>query len=189
MCAFLFSRAQRNFNSILFYSTQSALPFGKGVRLFTDDFHPGIEVGRTRMLQQKENHDWMIQLHVGYFFHRFVQHAVYVDLDMGYRYKIGNLGIESFLGAGLLQSIPATAKLKLNDTGDYTNNKGIGRLQVSANLGLGLSYIFRSGSLKDIRFFTRYGQRIQFPFINAYVPLLPYNSFSIGGEWPIHNKK
>ena len=79
-----------------------------------------------------------------------------------------------------MHSIPDTAKRKLSEEGEYENNKGIGRMQAMATYGIGFSYVLNPAAAKTIRVFTSYQQRLQFPFVKSYVPLLPYNSFIIG---------
>jgi hypothetical protein len=168
------------------YNTQNAMPFGKFVGMFKEQFHPGIEAIYGRNISQKKNHDWFLELRLSYFFHRYVQHAIPVYLDFGYRYKINDkFSAETSIGAGYMHSIPATAKLKLNEEGDYENNKGIGRAQIMATYSLGFGYTLHPKSAKSLTAFVNYQQRVQTPFINSYVPVLPYSSFMIGVRKPI----
>jgi len=60
--------------------------------------------------------------------------------------------------------------------GDYVNNKAAGRMQAIVTAATGLSYQID----KTFGIFIIYQQRIQFPFVKSYVPLLPYNSLFIG---------
>ena len=150
---------KQKYFSAAFFTTQNAYPFGRFVGLFKETIHPGLEIG----------------------YHRFVQHGLPLYLNFGYRYKFNSrLTAETSIGAGYMHSIPATAKLKLNQEGEYENNKGIGRIQAMATYGLGFSYVLNPAATKTIRVFTCYQQRLQFPFVKSYVPLLPYNSFMIG---------
>ena len=171
----------QKYESIAIYNTQPAMPFGKFAELFTGRFHPGVEYGRGFTLSSKKKHDWFLELKGGYFFHRFVQHGIPAYANAGYRYKFNSrFSAETSIGAGGMLSIPATGKYKLNDNGEYENNKGIGRLQAIATYGIGGSYLVRPSAKKPIRVFVQYQQKLQFPFIKTYVPLLPYNSFMIG---------
>lgn len=176
----------QKYESIGIYNTQTAMPFGKFAGLFTGPVHPGIEYGRGFILSSKEKHDWFLEIKAGYFFHRFVQHGIPVYANAGYRYKISSrICAETSVGAGGMQSIPATGKYKLNDNGEYENNKGIGRVQAIATYGIGGSYLLTPSAKKPMRGFLLYQQKLQFPFIRTYVPLLPYNSFMIGITRPI----
>ena len=171
----------QKYESIAIYNTQPAMPFGKFAELFTGRLHPGVEYGRGFTLSSKTKHDWFLELKGGYFFHRFVQHGIPAYASAGYRYKFNSrFSAETSIGAGGMLSIPATGKYKLNDNGEYENNKGIGRLQAIATYSIGGSYLVQPSAKKPIRVFVQYQQKLQFPFIKTYVPLLPYNSFMIG---------
>lgn len=180
----------QKYESLGIYNTQSAMPFGKFAGMFTGPFHPGIEYGRGFTLSSKEKHDWFLEVKAGYFFHRFVQHGIPVYANAGYRYKFSpRLFGETSIGAGGMQSIPATGKYKLNENGEYENNKGIGRVQAIASFGIGGSYLIQPSSKRSMRGFLLYQQKIQFPFIRTYVPLLPYNSFMLGISRTISKSK
>lgn len=171
----------QKYESLGIYNTQTAMPFGKFAGLFTSPVHPGIEYGRGYILSSKKKHDWFLEVKAGYFFHRFVQHGIPVYANAGYRYHFTDrISAETAIGAGGMQSIPATGKYKLNDNGEYENNKGIGRVQAIATYGIGGSYLLTPSAEKPMRGFLLYQQKLQFPFIRTYVPLLPYNSFMIG---------
>jgi hypothetical protein len=175
--------------SIAAFTTQNDLPFGKSAGLFREIVHPGIEAGYGKIISPKQKHEWFGELKFAYFFHRFVQHGIPVYLNFGYRYKINNrFFAETSLGAGYMHSIPATAKLKLNENGEYINNKGIGRMQATASYSLGLGYTLRPNAEKPVKIFTVYQQRLQMPFVKSYVPILPYNSFMIGISKPVQKK-
>ena len=172
---------KQKYFSAAFFTTQNAYPFGKFVGLFKETIHPGIEIGYGKILKPKEKHEWFSEVKMGYFYHRFVQHGLPLYLNFGYKYKFNSrLAAETSIGAGYMHSIPATAKLKLSEEGEYENNKGIGRMQAMATYGIGFSYVLNPAAAKTIRVFTSYQQRLQFPFVKSYVPLLPYNSFIIG---------
>ena len=126
------AQEQKYFSAAIF-TTQNAYPFGKFPGLFKEIIHPGIEIGYGKILKPKEKHEWFGEVKMGYFYHRFVQHGLPLYLNFGYRYKFNSrLTAETSIGAGYMHSIPATAKLKLNEEGEYENNKGIGRMQAMA---------------------------------------------------------
>ena len=167
--------------SLAVINIQSAMPFGKFAGIFSDQFHPGFEAGIGFNWKSKSKHDWFQEFKVGYFFHRFVQHAIPVYTDFGYRYKVSRrLTSAVMIGAGYLHSIPATAKLKLNKNGEYENNKEIGRIQAMASFGLRVSFMINPKASRPVSFFSQYQQLVQMPFVKSYVPLLPYNEMMIG---------
>lgn len=178
--------------SIALFNTQNARPFGKFAGLFNEVLHPGIEVGYGKNFSVHNNHEWFSELKLAYFYHRFVQHGVPLYLDFGYRCKVKNyFSVESSIGAGYMQSIPATAQLKLNSDGEYVKAKGIGRSQLTASFAIGLQYKINPLASKPLSVFAAYQQRVQMPFVKSYVPLLPYNNFLLGISRPIGktNKK
>ena len=187
----IFVSAQKNRNiSIAFLNTGSAYPFSQFGKLVSGIEHPGIEMGYAFNWKCKNKHDWFQEIKLAYFYHRFVQHAFPLYTDVGYRYKFSpKWSTQIALGAGYLHSIPATAKLKLGDNGDYKNDKGLGRAQVLAVLNFGAGYIIHPLGKKPLKIFATYQQFLQTPFVKAYVPILPYNSLLIGGSIPLQSHK
>src|SRR6185312_1702521 len=162
--------------SVAFLNTASAYPFSQFGKLIAGVEHPGLEIGYNFNWKTKNKHDWFQEIKVSYFYHRFVQHGIPLYTDIGYRYKFSHaISAQTSLGAGYMQSIPATAKLKLDANGEYKKNKGIGRSQAVAVLSFGLGYTIHSLK-KTPRLFITYQQFLQTPFVKAYVPILPYNS-------------
>ena len=185
----LAQKKKQKFISLAVTNSQTAMPFGKFSSLLFKDFHPGVEAGIGFNWKAKEKHDWFQEFKAGYFQHRFVQHGIPIYTNLGYRYKFSpKLSAEVLLGGGYLHSIPATAKLKLDENGEYQSNKGIGRMQAMVNFSARLSYNIQSGMNKPIQLFMQYQQQLQMPFVKSYVPLLPYNVFMIGASWPLKLK-
>ena len=180
------SAQKQKYLGMALFNTQTAVPFGKFAGLFTKEFHPGFEATYGKNISSRKKHDWFLEVKLAYFFHRYVQHGILLYLNFGYRYKINSrFSAETSIGAGYMQSIPATAKLKLNGNGDYVNNKGVGRMQAIATFEIGLGYTPNPSVKRPVTIFTNYQQRIQMPFVKSYVPLLPYNSFMLGIRIPI----
>ena len=177
---------QKKYIGAAIVTTQNAMPFGKFVGLFKETIHPGIEFHLGKNFKTMEKHDWFGELRAGYFLHRFVQHGLPISINAGYRYKFtARFSAQASIGGGYMHSIPATAKLKADQEGNYTNDKGVGRMQASATFDIGLAFIPDFTAKKQIRFFITYQQRIQMPFVKSYVPLLPYNNFLFGFSKPI----
>lgn len=167
--------------SIAANNNQTAFPFGKFVGLFAGPYHPGIEFGYSFNWSIKAKHDYFQRINAGYFYHRFAQHGIPVYTQIGFRYKFDNyIHLETALGGGYFHAIPATAQFKLNDNGEYTNGKRIGRPQAMLQFDLRASGNVTPASSKPLRLFLSYKQRLQTPFVKSYVPLLPYNIFEIG---------
>jgi hypothetical protein len=175
--------------SLAVYNTQNAMPFGKFSGLFSEILHPGIEFGYGKIFSKKEKHEFFGEVKLSYFYHRFVQHGIPLYLNFGYRRKIvQRLSADASFGLGYMHSIPAAGKYKLNSEGEYENNKGAGRMQATASFGIGLNYVLNPASVRPVKVFAIYQQRVQMPFVKSYVPLLPYNSFMIGASRPIKKR-
>jgi hypothetical protein len=146
--------------------------------------HPGFEAGYEFNWSTKEKHDWFQTFKAGYFYHRFVQHGIPLYTQFGYRYKWGDrIRATTAIGAGYMHAVPATAVLEMNSSGDYKNGKGFGRGQAIANLSVGVHY--QTHFWKKPVLTLQYQQRIQTPFVQSYVPLLPYNSLHLGFTLPL----
>lgn len=176
--------------SVAFLNTASAYPFSQFGKLVTGIEHPGIEIGYSFNWKIKSKHDWYQEIKLSYFYHRFVQHGIPLYTDIGYRYKFSKKwAAQVAVGAGYLHSIPATAKLKLGDNGEYKNNIGIGRSQAMAVVNAGIGYTFKPKGKRPLKLFATYQQLLQTPFVKAYVPILPYNSMLIGCSIPLISHK
>lgn len=172
---------RERFVSIAVTNHHSAYPFSAFASLFTKDVHPGFELGYGFNWTTKPKHDWYQAFKAGYFYHRFVQHAIPLYTQVGYRYKpVPRFQLSAALGAGYLHSIPATAVYQLRSDGSYKNAKGIGRGQAVFNLSTGMQYGLSKNSQKPTVIFLDYQQMLQTPFIKSYVPLLPYNGLAVG---------
>ncbi len=190
MTSFTVAGQRKEYVSAAVLSTQSDYPFGKFSKLVTQPLHPGFELGYGRNSGSKSKSEWFTELKLGYFYHRFVQHGIPLTLKFGYRYHFNSrFSLESSLGAGYLHSIPATSKFKLDENGEYENNKGLGRMQLIASLSLGMGYVFTPKVSKPLTGFILYQQSIQYSFVKSYVPLLPYNTLQIGVKLPLLNNQ
>ena len=181
----VYGQRQEKHITLAVTNNHSAYPFGSFSSLVSGPYHPGVELGYGFNWKTANKHDWYQDFHLGYFYHRFVQHAITLYTQAGYRFKPWKrLQFNTAIGAGYLHSIPATAVFKLNNNGEYEKAKGLGRAQAMFNFSLGARY-FLSKKQNAPSLFVQYTQQLQAPFINAYVPLLPYNNISFGLSIPL----
>jgi len=180
------SAQNKNYLSIAFTDQATAYPFTILAGYFTEPIHPGIEFSWGKNFKEKPAHDWFREFRLGYFYHRFVQHGISLYAGYGYRYKFSKkLVADASLGVGYFHSIAATEVLKSDANGNYKNAKGIGRPQIMGELSFGGGYIFQLKNKQPLKCFLQYQARIQAPFVNSYVPILPYNQFAIGVSFSI----
>ncbi|MEP7196081.1 MAG: hypothetical protein ABI851_06135 [Saprospiraceae bacterium] len=196
LCLFIFlSEIQAQNNQIQprfllsIMNANTMLP-GKGdLYLSSTKVHFGFNFGVEYDIKNSLKRQWIYSFNTGYFYHKDVQHAIRLFGDIGYRRYLfsTNFSLESRFGLGYLHSIPDLQVFKLNQEGNYINGKGFGRAQAMAALSIAPSYTFRRTGLNPIRIFIDYQFMIQTPFVNNYVPILPYNLFHIGVSTPIHS--
>jgi len=176
-----------NHVSIAFTNSQSAMPFSAFSRLFTGTYHPGIEVSTGFDWKIKSNHDWIQTFSLGYSYHRWVQHSIVLYTELGYRYKFpAGFSAETRLGGGYMRAIVATEVFSdgVEDGKQYSKITS-GRSQGIASLSFGINKKIQKPF--GCMFFLHYQQRIQTPFIQSYVPLLPYNIIRTGVTIPLKN--
>jgi hypothetical protein len=169
--------------SVAFTTLHTAYPFGSFAGLFYKEFHPGFEVGTGFNWKVKEKHDWFQTFEFGYSYHRFVQHTLALYTEFGYRYKfLKTFSAEAKIGAGYLHAFPDSKILVLKDDGTYEKKNNLGHPQAMGSFSLGINdKISASGIIG----FLEYKQRLQLPFINSYVPILPSNMLMIGVKVPL----
>ena len=189
LCCFLNAPAQKHkpdHVSIAFTTLHTAFPFGSFSNLFTKEFHPGFEMGTGFNWKTKERHEWFQTFEFGYSYHRFVQHCLALYSELGYRYKfLKTFSAEAKLGAGYLHAITVGKIFKLHADGTYKKKTNLGRPQVMAGFSLDVN---KKITASGLAVFLEYQQRIQFPFIKSYVPLLPSNMLMIGVTIPFKSK-
>ncbi|HSN59709.1 MAG TPA: hypothetical protein VLR49_02150 [Ferruginibacter sp.] len=172
--------------NVAFTTLHTAFPFSSFSKLFTEDLHPGLEVGTGFNWKTKTKHDWLQTFQFGYSYHRFVQHSLALYTETGYRYKFyKTFAAEAKLGAGYLHAIPNGKIFKLNDDGEYKKKTNLGRPQLMAGFSLGVN---KKVTASGLAIFIQYQQRLQFPFIKSYVPLLPSNMLMAGVKIPCKSK-
>ena len=186
----LTSSAQKErYLSLALTNSGSSYPFQYLAGYFENPLHPGFEVGLGRTSGIKKHHEWFGELTVGYSYHQFVQHGILVYFNGGYRYHFNHrFSLDATLGAGYFHSIATTDVLKL-ENGEYEDAKGIGRPQLMAALGFSAGYRVKINKTDSARIFFQYLSRVQLPFNEEYVPVLPYNQIALGIAVPLKSKK
>lgn len=171
--------------SIAATTLHTDFPFSSFSHLFTKEFHPGFEAGSGFSWKTKPKHDWFQTFKLGYSYHRFVQHTITLYSELGYRYKFfKTFSAEASLGAGYLHAISAEKIFVLQDDGTYKKKANWGRPQAM----ISFSACIRKKISSFGTLLLNYQQRLQFPFIKSYVPLLPTDMMMLGIQFPLHSK-
>lgn len=170
---------------IAFTNSQPAMPFSKFSKLFTGNYHPGIELSTGFNWKAKPKHDLIQTFAFGYSYHRWVQHSIVLYTELGYRYKFpAGYSIDTKLGGGYMRAIVATEVFSDGMGNGKQYSKIVsGRSQGIACLSFSANKIIKPPF--GCRIFLEYQQRFQTPFIQSYVPLLPYNIMKAGVAIPI----
>src|SRR6478609_8134772 len=177
--------AQRSVSLSLF-NNASQLPPSSFSAVWSQPLHPGIAAGYE--FHWKEESRWFQSVKVGFYYHQFVQSAIQLYTDFGYR-KIYRNGLfwDASVSLGYLHAIALTDQAKLNANGDYVTKNGIGRAQVMTSLTPGFGYRFQLKE-RQLSVFTAYQIWLQLPFVPGYVPLLPNGSVHLGARLSINKK-
>lgn len=179
------SQAQRSYSFSLF-NNATQLPMASFSAVWKQPLHPGIAVGYD--FHWKENSPWFQTVKIAFYYHQFVQSAIQVYTDFGYR-KAWSKGFfaEASVCLGYLHAIPLTEQARLNQNGNYEIKNGAGRAQIMFGLTPGVGYEFTNADRK-VAVFINYQIWMQSPFVRDYVPLLPNGAVHIGGRFAIHKK-
>lgn len=152
--------------------------------VFTTPVHPGLSVGTEFRYNQHPLNQWFQTAKLGVSYHQYVQTAVQLYSELGYRRAIWRgMAAETRLGAGYLHAFSNTEVFSLKDR-SYDKKANLGRPQFMGSMALGLSYQLQKGQHPP-RFFVDYQFFLQMPFVKSYVPLLPNTALHIGAAVPL----
>jgi hypothetical protein len=151
--------------------------------VFTTPVHPGISAGAEFRYNRSAGNQWFQTAKFGLSYHQYVQTAVQLYSEAGYRRSIWRgTAAEIRLGAGYLHAFSNTEVFKWKD-GTYDKKANLGRAQFMASSALGLSYLCKNNPEKP-RVFVDYQFFLQMPFVKSYVPLLPNTALHAGVALP-----
>lgn len=170
------------------FSNSTALPTNGLPGKLHAPLHPGFSVGVVKNYKKTERHQLYQTYRMGYFYQRYVQHAVQLYSEFGYRFSFKNgFGLSSQFGAGYVHSFQDQQKFILKD-GEYKKQFPIGRPQFMISLAPGLSYDLNKKCGTPLLLFVNYQIWFQLPFVRQYVPVLPNSSFHVGAIISLNKK-
>lgn len=165
------------------FNLGTQLPGSGVIGIFTTPVHPGLSAGTEFRYNQHPFNQWFQTAKLGLSYHQYVQTAVQLYSEAGYRRVIWRgAAAEMRLGVGYLHAFSNTEVFSLKD-GTYHKKTNLGRPQFMASGALGLSYLLPKGQ-NPPRFFLDYQFFLQMPFVKSYVPLLPNTALHIGVAVP-----
>jgi hypothetical protein len=172
-----------------FFSNATALP-GQGLPgTLHAPLHPGFTIGMVKDYKKTEKHQFYQTYRLGFFYQRYVQSAIQLYSEFGYRFSFKNgFGLFSQLGAGYVHSFQDQQKFILKN-GEYKKQFPIGRPQFMISFTPGLSYDLEKKCGTPLLFFINYQIWFQLPFVRQYVPVLPNSALHIGAAFSLNKKE
>jgi hypothetical protein len=157
--------------------------------MFKSPLHPGFTIGTEISWRKRSKTEIYQTIKAGYFYQRFVQHAIQLYTETGYRYthKTG-FGAFAQLGAGYLHSFVDQQQFVFKN-GEYKKKFPFGRAQAMLSLTPGIFFDFSKKLNKPVSVFIAYQAWFQFPYVRQYVPLFPNAAFHLGVIYKIKNRK
>ena len=185
------SQAQEKRNCTLMasvFSNATSLP-GHGLPgALHSPLHPGFTMGLSKDYKKTEKHQLYQTYRLGYFYQRYVQHAIQLYSESGYRFSFKNgFGLSSQLGAGYVHSFQDQQKFILKD-GGYKKQFPVGRPQFMVSFAPGLSFDLEKKCGTPLLLFVNYQIWFQLPFVRQYVPVLPNASLHVGALISLNKK-
>ena len=167
------------------FNNATMLPPASLIAVFNQPIHPGFTAGYEFGWKEEGKHKWFQNVGFSYFYHRFVYQAIILNSQAGYRWYAGNFSAEGYLQAGYMHAFYLTDRAVMQSDGTYIAKKGFGKPQFITGLGAGFGYNFgRSDQLR--RIFIDYDIRLQMPFVQNYVTLLPNGTLSLGFQFTLN---
>ena len=173
--------------SISWSNNQTTKPFQQFDGFFKEPIHSGIAAGTAFKL----NNDTLQQLwqtaNLGFLYHEDNQTAIQLYSEFMYRYQFHERwNAVAKAGLGYMHAFRDMPAFKLQDDGTYEQVSNNGRPQVMFTGAIGMAYQFKLKKLERFRVRLTYQPWFQFPFVNEYVPLLPYTALRLGVEVPLN---
>ncbi len=190
MALFLFlvpSYAQLSSFGFSLSNNITGLPVLTYPKLFTSQFHPGIDLTYSRKLNRSDKNKFYLNANIGGYHHEFVQTLVRIYPDISFQRKISEkLDFKFGLGAGYGLSFEGDRAFIQNEDGTYSSKSlKSARSQYLITAKFGLEILISAESKQKL--FFQFASVLQGTYVKSYVPILPVNSFHIGYLFPLKN--
>lgn len=106
-------------------------------------FNPAVSVGTEWVLKEKNNHDLHATGNLGFFYHKDWQSAVYLNSEIGYRYRLQRFFGTARFGLGYTHQF-ATKPVYSPVDGNFEQVTDYGGPAVMTSLAVGVGYRFGS---------------------------------------------
>ncbi|MCB0535276.1 MAG: hypothetical protein H6574_08990 [Lewinellaceae bacterium] len=169
---------------ITLFDNATLLPGSATLGVVGIPVHPGISAGTEWRYNNNPKNTWYQTARAAYHYHRYVQHAIQLYSEFGYRRQIRHFDGGLRLGIGYLHAIPANKIFELNSQGQYARQRSIGRPQFMATSALALGYRIAGLPEAPVRIVLACQFYVQMPFSPGYVPLVPNTALHLGLSFP-----
>jgi hypothetical protein len=169
--------------SIALLNQVTSFPISGYPQLFRQ-YHPGIQGSLGWNWKHKTHMSWVQEAHLGYQYHRHVQHGISLYSSFGPKWRFGNWNAGIALAAGYWHSIPADGVYRSKGDGTFERTEQFGRPQLVGGFQLQAGYTTKGLT----QWFCRLESLLQTPFVPGYVPVLPLNRLHAGIRIPLSGK-
>ncbi len=183
-------RGQNRFFGIGISNQVNGIPVAGIPLLFKSLPHPGIDVELAQQVNQSKKHQIWLSGESSVFYHRYFQTAIKVNASCQYQYSISNRWNTHFgINGGYLHSFYQYEVFELTNNGIYESTSHIkSRPQFNAGIAFGFTYGLNKDQPDKVRLVLNYKTFVQGLFAGSYIPIVPYNSFSLGLRIKLNSK-
>lgn len=180
----------QNYYSIRISQNSTSLPISGIGKVFTPTLHPGINFEFDKKLKEKKKNQFRNSIGVGFFYHRFFQKSFQIYDVVKYQYSFNSRWSASAgIGGGYMHSFYNYGIFRINSDGAYERIAAWkGRPQYLIMLSFGAKLGLIRTNPEKIKLNFEVNPFLHGTFAKSYVPLVPYNSISIGASFQIKPK-
>ena len=139
--------------------------------------HPGLEVGTTFWLKEKNNSKHQINAYLGGYHHKKLENGFYLRGEYAYTYSIKNIiGLDLPLGVGYQHTFyPGEVYEQNAESGNWEKMNHFGKPHTIVNCGFGLRIL----NLGKVQPFIRHESALDIPLYNGFLNLRTFLKLGI----------
>jgi len=116
-------------------------------------YNPAIQIGTEFLLKEKGNHDWHLTTNLGFFYHKDIEAAIFLNSEIGYRYHLKRFSIYPRFGLGYAHTFSTKAIYQPVD-GIFQKTKDKGTPTFMPSLSMNIGYALRDEDRSPVVYFT-----------------------------------
>lgn len=182
------SFSQTSYLGISISNNITGMPVLAYPKIFTTQFHPGLDLKYAMKLNNSENNRFYLDLNLGAYHHEFVQTLIRVYPEMAYEKKLFKTAdFHVGLGGGYGLSFEGNRGFVKDETGGYAN-KAFKSARSQYLIAFNFGFNFLLSETNQTKFNLRFASFVQGTYVKSYVPILPLNNFQVGFITPLKTK-